>query len=818
MLVTALLVALHTSQTAAPPEILTEGLAIRGVVRSGRIPFPTDAIQLQLAEGKWSTPKAGDEVELASGSKQSWTSFKADANGAINQGPFQGGYALFNVVRAQPEIVILEASGHGVALINGVPRAGDPYGNGYLKLPIQLETGANTLLFGAGRGNLNVRLVRPSVPASFNMADLTVPDLVVGQGGEMLAGIIVMNATASEMSGLSVQTRVAGGAKVTTEVPPIPPLGVYKVPVKLKVDAPTAEGTAEATFALVGPSGMLEFQRVPLRVRSVKQTRKVTFLSAIDGSVQYYGLNPAQTPGIGKSLILSPHGAGVEGIGQADAYSGKDWAHLAAPTNRRPFGFDWEDWGEEDAIEVLKHAQTTLATDPAKTYLTGHSMGGHGTWHLGVTYPNLFAAIGPSAGWVSFFSYAGSPRSAPTNPVEEIFYRAMNGSDTLAQKKNYLNQEVYILHGDADDNVPVREARTMKEQLTQIGAKFGYHEQPGAGHWWDGDAAPGADCVDWPPMMKLFQDSALKKPADALSVSFCTFDPARSGQYLWARIDSQNIPYGLSSVELARQPGRIVGKTVNVRRLIVGPEAIDRSGRVFIAELDGQSVSAPLPTDPKDGLAYEMVDDAWICAGPAGTTDAPKRRHQFKSAFRNGAWLVYGTSGTPEENAWSLAKARFDAEQFGYRGNGAFRVMSDAAFLATLDDPSQTRDRNVVLYGNSETNRTFSRLLKEAPVQVRSGKLTVGEKEQKGVGLGCLFVYPRPDSKFAMVGVVAGTGLQGMAATNRLPYFVSGVQYPDWCVFDTKVYASGLSGVIGAGYFDDDWVVRLRQSAWRDRP
>jgi hypothetical protein len=39
-------------------------------------------------------------------------------------------------------------------------------------------------------------------------------------------------------------------------------------------------------------------------------------------------------------------------------------------------------------------------TNPRRTWLTDHSMGGHGTWHLGVAYPDMFAPIGPSAGWI----------------------------------------------------------------------------------------------------------------------------------------------------------------------------------------------------------------------------------------------------------------------------------------------------------------------------------------------------------------------------------------------------------------------------------
>src|SRR5206468_4126470 len=78
----------------------------------------------------------------------------------------------------------------------------------------------------------------------------------------------------------------------------------------------------------------------------------------------------------------------------------RPWAHSVAPTNRRPFGFGWEDWGRLDALEVLELAQKSLRNGQLRTYLTGHSMGGHGTWHLGATFPDRWAASAPSAGWI----------------------------------------------------------------------------------------------------------------------------------------------------------------------------------------------------------------------------------------------------------------------------------------------------------------------------------------------------------------------------------------------------------------------------------
>src|SRR5262249_27782755 len=158
-----------------------------------------------------------------------------------------------------------------------------------------------------------------------------------------------------------------------------------------------------------GRDAPLDTVTLKLRVRQPGQSHKRTFVSDIDGSVQYCAVQPARppapVPGPALALVLTLHGAGVEAIGQADAYAGKTWAHIVAPTTRRPFGFDWEDWGRLDALEVLEVARASLKTDPRRTYLTGHSMGGHGTWHVGVTFPDRFAAIAPSAGWVSFASY-----------------------------------------------------------------------------------------------------------------------------------------------------------------------------------------------------------------------------------------------------------------------------------------------------------------------------------------------------------------------------------------------------------------------------
>jgi hypothetical protein len=51
--------------------------------------------------------------------------------------------------------------------------------------------------------------------------------------------------------------------------------------------------------------------------------------------------------------------------------------------------------------------------------------------------------------------------------------------------------------------------------------------------------------------------------------------------------------------------------------------------------------------------------------------------------------------------------------------------------------------------------------------------------------------------------------------TDRLPYFVSGVAYPDWIVVNPEVLVEGNDAIVGAGFFDTDWLLSERDTVWR---
>ena len=161
--------------------------------------------------------------------------------------------------------------------------------------------------------------------------------------------------------------------------------------------------------------------------------------------------------------------------------------------------------GKVDEYQTAAQDADLYGTNPRRTYVTGHSMGGHGTWQLGSHFPDRFAAIGPSAGWCDFWSYSGAS-TEETDPVGQILQRAANASRTLLLEENLLHSGVYVLHGDEDETVPVREARAMRKRLAEAHPNFAYYERKGAGHWW------GNQCMDWPPLFDFLRENRRPEP------------------------------------------------------------------------------------------------------------------------------------------------------------------------------------------------------------------------------------------------------------------------------------------------------------------
>jgi poly(3-hydroxybutyrate) depolymerase len=809
---------------------LTKGLAVGLIGSYGRSAVPTDLLAWQLAQGTMAEPKPGLVIgKSAKGEDQAWASVEANKDGWIENRALAGGY-LFVVVNAnEARTMILDATGFYVAWINWELRGGEKYGADYLRHPVRLVKGRNVLLFRGERGRFKGRLYAPPADAFFSEKDMTLPDLVIGERGPVWAGLRLVNATGTRLDKIEILIRAGGKDARTSLNVTVAPFFTQKLAVPLALDVPAAEGPIKVGVRARAKAGRRAVETPPFEIelKAVAATahHSRTFVSGIDGSVQYFGVVPpvkreGQPTEAKPALILTLHGASVEAIGQARAYKPKDWAWIVAATNRRPYGFDWEDWGRLDALEVLAEATRLFGPDPARVYLTGHSMGGHGTWQVGATVPGPWAAIAPSAGWRSFTTYGGGVQYEDPSPVEKMLLRANGPGETVNLSRNFLHYGVYVLHGDQDDNVPVGEARAMRELLGTFHPDFAYYERPGAGHWW------GNECVDWPPLFEFLKERTRPADGEVKHVEFVTAQPGISSRSRWIEILQQQRPLLTSKVVIDRDDAGQVfkGTTENVARLAIdllpwvkaadapaGAPAAGRTADGIIMELDGSKVEARIPAGT--GRIHLVRDDkGWgLDAAPGLDQKGPHRSGGFKDAFRHRFVFVYGTRGDDTEDFRAFNKARFDAETFWVRGNAGIEIVPDTAF-----DPAKDKDRSVILYGNADTNAAWAKLLAGSPVEVRSGRARVGERQYVGKDYAAYFVRPRPGSDVASVGVVAWTGSAGWMAASPAQYFISGAGFPDLMLFSAETLRSGTDGVRAIGWFGNDWSLERGDFVWND--
>jgi predicted peptidase len=121
---------------------------------------------------------------------------------------------------------------------------------------------------------------------------------------------------------------------------------------------------------------------------------------------------------------------------------------------------------EVQVLAALDASVKEFHADPLRTYLTGFSMGGYGTWALAAKYPSRFAAIVVVCGGIKWPTHV---RISDQKPYAAV-----------ASKVGGI--PIWIFHGNIDRNVLVSESREMAKLLRQLNADVRYTEYDGVAH------------------------------------------------------------------------------------------------------------------------------------------------------------------------------------------------------------------------------------------------------------------------------------------------------------------------------------------------
>jgi predicted peptidase len=134
-------------------------------------------------------------------------------------------------------------------------------------------------------------------------------------------------------------------------------------------------------------------------------------------------------------------------------------------------------WSDDLLLGLLDEVEQTYRVDSSRVYLTGLSMGGYGTWSLGVKYPERFAAIVPICGGGDLISVL------------------LGGGEKAAALKTL---GVWAFHGGKDPVVPTSESQRMVDRLKAAGVQdIKLTIYPDAGHDSWTETYKNPELYDW---------------------------------------------------------------------------------------------------------------------------------------------------------------------------------------------------------------------------------------------------------------------------------------------------------------------------------
>ncbi|GIX49837.1 MAG: hypothetical protein KatS3mg132_031 [Limisphaera sp.] len=207
---------------------------------------------------------------------------------------------------------------------------------------------------------------------------------------------------------------------------------------------PFAQGSAPGAESPLSPLRPHEFE-----TRVVQQVR-LRYLQYLPEGAEETPEGPTRWP-----LVLFLHGAGERGDDLTRVTVHGPPA-LIRRGHRFPFILvapqcpEGRRWDPVALTALLEDRVRRLPVDPERVYVTGLSMGGYGTWKLGLLHPERFAAIVPICGggeWIDV-CLAGREKAEALR--------------TLA---------VWAFHGARDNVVPLSESERMVHALKGLGAQ-----------------------------------------------------------------------------------------------------------------------------------------------------------------------------------------------------------------------------------------------------------------------------------------------------------------------------------------------------------
>lgn len=457
--------------------------------------------------------------------------------------------------------------------------------------------------------------------------------------------------------------------------------------------------------------------------------------------------------------------------------------------------------GERDVLEAVQHFQLdarrrSIPIEPSRIVLRGFSMGGAGTWHLGLHHPDKWCVMSPGAGFTTTHGYiAGLPNPLP--PHQEACLKIY---DAVHYAENAAMIPIVAYSGGMD--AQKKAADNIEARVKELGLSMVHLIAPDEAHRFPPEYVKKAE-VYWSKYAELGRPKAPEK------VHFTTYT-LKYPVCEWVTILAVDTHYEKTQVDAERTRNGFRLSTKNVdalsldlNKLVDDPSVVIRKPQSII--IDDQKLVA-LPEKNLVRLINEagrwktISADDWQAHVRAHNPKRPGLQGPIDDAFTSAFLCVRGT-GQPwhaeTQKSADADLARFEQEWSKFL-RGRLPIKNDTD--VTDDDIA---GKNLILFGDPSSNSLIAKVIGELPIRWTAKDLTMaGQTVASDRHLPAL-IHPNPLNRDRYVVLNSGHTFHAkeFTGTNAQLYPRLG----DFAILRISE-AGGLNvDVVAAGLFDETW-------------
>jgi hypothetical protein len=534
------------------------------------------------------------------------------------------------------------------------------------------------------------------------------------------------------------------------------------------------------------------------------------FRSRVDGTVQPYAVSlPAsfsKDPKDGKKwrtdVVLHGRNSSITEVGFLASFNDRsvgDRGYVQIDIfGRGNNAYRWA--GETDVLEAIGHffgslqgTGTEKRIDPARVVLRGFSMGGAGSWHLGLHFPDHWCVVGPGAGFSTTHGYVAGLK----NPLPDYQEKCLSIYDAVDYAENAFDVPIVAYSGSDDPQKAA--ADNVEKRVKSLGLSMTHLIAPGLKHQFPAEWQKKANVL-W----SQFADKG--RPEYPAEVRFVTYT-LKYNHCDWVEIISLERHYDKTLVTAKKTAEGFEATTKNVRRLHLTLEpgaAIEQK-----VAIDGQKLSVRPWLDGGGGAHLYLSkskNGAWRSILPQRLVVDLLRRSEkthglqgpIDDAFVDAFLCVRGTGKPWHEATGKYAESTL--KQFEADWSKYFR-----GTLPVKDDVDLTNDdmvnKNLILFGDPASNSILGHVVDALPIRWTEKEIVLAGKTVSADGHVPVMIYPNPLSpnKYVVLNSGHTFGAKDLRGTNALLYPRLG----DYAILRT----SEPTQPVIAGLFDEMWKI-----------